>query len=215
MATTRISTCDTQNDGKRNWSTLTALEMDKVIAVYESGDQKAFTQEAEALGTSVETLGRQVRSTRLIRDRYRAQLVVASVPESTSPVYNQYTIVETDDAIIISDIEVPDHDPRILRLAMLTGMRHGIKKLILGGDIIATDQDALNTWLTTLAEDGEKTYAACLKELKELIRACAEWFSEGIYAITGNHDERLAKKTGGQVTIQMMLEGEPVNFPNL
>jgi len=29
--------------------------------------------------------------------------------------------------------------------------------------------------------------------------------------ICGNHDERLAKKTGGEVTIQMMLEGEPVN----
>jgi hypothetical protein len=55
-------------------------------------------------------------------------------------------------------------------------------------------------------------YAACLKELKGLIRACAEWFSKGIYAITGNHDERLAKKTGGQVTIQMMMEGKPVNF---
>ncbi len=104
------------------------------------------------------------------------------------------------------------HDPRILRLAMLTGMRHGIHKLILGGDIIATDQEALNTWLTTWAEDGEKTYAACLKELKQLIRACAEWFHEGIYAITGNHDERLAKKTGGQVTIQDMLEEEPINF---
>ena len=95
---------------------------------------------------------------------------------------------------------------------MLTGMRHDIKTLILGGDIIATDQDALNAWLTTWAEDGQKTYSACLTELKELIRACAEWFSEGIYAITGNHDERLARKTGGHVTIQMMLEGEPVNY---
>ena len=39
----------------------------------------------------------------------------------------------------------------------------------------------------------------------------AHWFTE-IYAITGNHDERVAKKTGGQVTIQMLLKGEPVNF---
>ena len=31
-------------------------------------------------------------------------------------------------------------------------------------------------------------------------------------ALTGNHDERLAKKTGGQVTLPMLLKGEPVDF---
>jgi hypothetical protein len=41
-----------------------------------------------------------------------------------------------------------------------------------------------------------------------------DWFSEGIWAITGNHDERLARKTGGQIRIDMMLEGEPVKWSN-
>jgi hypothetical protein len=47
----------------------------------------------------------------------------------------------------------------------------------------------------------------CLDELKPLLRALVEWFNEGIWAITGNHDLRLAKKTGGQVTLAMLLEG--------
>jgi hypothetical protein len=40
-------------------------------------------------------------------------------------------------------------------MALLTGMKHGIRKLILDGDISATDQDALNRWQTGWSPDGE------------------------------------------------------------
>lgn len=85
----------------------------------------------------------------------------------------------------------------MLRAALLAGMRFGIRKVIFAGDLIATDQDALNTWLSTWTEDGESTYAADLDELRKIICRFQEWFTDGIYMIMGNHDLRIDKKTGG------------------
>jgi len=102
-------------------------------------------------------------------DKFQPRMVAASIPDSPSPNYEDFIVVEADDIIMIADIEIPDHDPRVLRRAMLTGMRYGIRKIALGGDIIATDQDALNTWLTTWAEDNRMTYASALRQLKQII----------------------------------------------
>jgi predicted phosphodiesterase len=186
--------------------------MIRIADIYRNGSQAQFLDEAIKLGTNTQTLGRQCRNFHTVSEKLRAKYMAAAIPDSTTPVYDQYTIVNTDNAIVISDIEVPDHDPRILRLALLAGMKHGIKTLILAGDIIATDQDALNSWLTTWADGEGKTYAQCLAELKGMIRAMAEWFTDGIYAIQGNHDERVARKTGGQITLKLLLEGEPVDY---
>lgn len=196
--------------GPRNWSQLSADEMIRVADVYRNGSHAQFLDEAQKLNTTTVTLGRQVRAFTMLEEKLRAKYLAGSIPASTRPVYDEYTIVESDNAIVVSDIEIPDHDPRVLQLALLAGMKHGIKTLILAGDVIATDQDALNAWLTTWAVENEKTFAQCLAELKAMIRAMAEWFTDGIYFITGNHDERLARKTGGQVTLQMLLEDEPI-----
>jgi hypothetical protein len=185
--------------------------MDKVIAVYESGNQKAFAQEAENLGTSVETLGRQVRSTRLIRDRYRAKLVVAAVPESPSPLCNDFIVRDTENAIVISDIEIPDHDSWMMKAALLVGQRFGIKHIIFAGDTIAGDQIGLSTHPVSFVSGDEEPFDVVVNLTRDMLRAYVEWF-DTIDLITGNHDERPAKKTGGQITMPMMLEGEPVNF---
>jgi hypothetical protein len=205
---------NTENGGRRNWSDLPASEWARITKIYERGTAKQFEAEARALGTNADVLGRQVRNYRLVEQKLKQSLMAKAIPESRSRVYDDYTTLETDDAILISDVEVPDHDPQVLRMALLTGMKHGIRKLILGGDIIATDQDALNSWMTVWADEHGKTYETTLLELKQLIRAMFAWFTEGIYAITGNHDERLARKTGGQVRIDMMLRGEPVTWSN-
>lgn len=202
----------THNKGKRNWSELSVEEWDTAIAKYEDSDHVALAEMAKQLGTSVSTLERQIRATRLMRDRYQARALAGAIPESTSRTWDTFTKIEADDVIIVSDIEVPDHDPRVLVRALLAGMTYGIRKIILAGDVIATDQDALNSWLTTWAEDGHKTYEACLDELKMIVRALFEWFNEGVYGITGNHDERVARKTGGQITLPMLLGDTPVDY---
>lgn len=209
----RVSMCDTENNGQRNWSQLPAEEIDRIIALYEARDQMALAGEAQQLGTSVATLERQIRAAIMIRDKYAAKYLAAALPESPSPIRDQYTVLEEQDAIVISDIEVPDHDVWVLRAALLTGMRYGIRRLIWAGDIIATDQDALNSWLKTHRDiSGERSYRADLRELRQIINAMAEWFTDGQYHIMGNHDDRVGRKTGGEVTIDMLLDDTPVQF---
>lgn len=135
----RISLQDTANGNRRNWSQLPTHEWDRIIALYEARDSVALAHEAQQLGTSVSTLERQIRSAILVRDRYKTKYLVQSVPESPSPVYDEFHVIKTNDAIIISDIEVPDHDAWMLRAALFTGMRFGIRKVIFAGDLIATD----------------------------------------------------------------------------
>jgi hypothetical protein len=113
---------NTQNGGRRNWSDLPASEWARIAKIYERGTGKEFEAEARALGTNVDVLGRQVRNYRLVEQKLKRSLIVGAIPESKSRVYDDYEIVETDDAILISDVEVPDHDPRILRMAVLAGM---------------------------------------------------------------------------------------------
>lgn len=96
------------------------------------------------------------------------------------------------------------------KTALLTGIRFGIKTVIFAGDLIATDQDALNTWLTTWKDEHGTTYAYDLNELRQIISRYAEWFDEGFYALAGNHDLRIDKKTGGEVTMGMLLDDTPV-----
>src|SRR5690606_38000196 len=105
-------------------------------------------------------------------------------------VCDEFHVIQTNDAIIISDIEVPNHDAWMLKAALLTGMRYGIHTVIFAGDLIATDQDALNTWLSTWAEEGERSYAVDLDELRKIIRRFQEWFTDGIYMGMGNDDLR-------------------------
>lgn len=210
--TPRISKCDTENGGARNWSKLPTSEWDRIIDLYEARDSIALAREAQQLGTSVSTLERQIRHAILIRDRYRQKYLAESIPESQTPVYDEYHVIQTNDAIIISDLEVPDHDVWMLKAALLTGMRFGIYSVIFAGDLIATDQDALNTWLSTWAEDGEHSYSADLDELRTIIRRFQEWFTDGITMVMGNHDLRIDKKTGGQVTLEMLLDDTEMQF---
>ena len=121
------------------------------------------------------------------------------IPPNTGRVYDDFHVIKGNDAVIISDIEIPDQDNWMMRAALLAGMRFNIKKLTRAGDLVATDQDALNTWLTIWAEEGGSTYAGDLEQLDHLSAVYNQWFDEQ-YAITGNHDMRIDKKTGERFT---------------
>lgn len=66
--------------GKRNWSTLSTAEWDEIIQHYETKDEIALTRDAARLGTTVENLGRQIRSTKLARDKYAAKHLAQQHP---------------------------------------------------------------------------------------------------------------------------------------
>lgn len=202
----RTSVQDTENGGRRNWSELPTEEWDRIISLYEARDSMGLAREAQQLGTSVSTLERQIRSAILVRDRYKAKFLANGIPESPSPLRYEFKVVHAEDAIIVSDIEVPDYSNFMFKAALLTGMRYGIKRIIFAGDLVATDQDALNTWLNTWRDEEGRTFMADVRELERIIATFKDWFTDGIDAILGNHDMRLAKKTAGQVTLDDLIK---------
>jgi len=111
-------------------------------------------------------------------------------------------------------VRLASPDPRMPGTFLSRQVGSALSSLeVFAGDLIATDQDALNTWLSTWAEDfGERSYAVDLDELRQIIRRFQEWFTDGIYMVMGNHDLRIDKKTGGQVTLEMLLDDTDMNF---
>ena len=208
MRRSRKPNGSTPNAGRKNWATLDPQEWERIARIYEAGSKSQFVQEAAQLGTNIEVLGRQVRSYRLVERKLQAKYLAAALPESPSPVYDEFTVVKTRDAII-SDIEVPDHSTFMFKAALLTGMRYGIRTSIWAGDLAATDQEALNTWATTWKTGRETVYSFDIKILKKLITTYGRWFNVQEGCI-GNHDLRPAKLTGGEITLDMLLE--PTGF---
>lgn len=131
-------------------------------------------------------------------------------PQREHP-YREYFVRHTDDAIIISDIEVPDQDPWMLKAATLVAMRFSIKHLMIVGDGIATDQATLNSWAQTWVEEHEVSYRTAVDMARQMVTRFATWF-DTIDWTSGNHDDRIARKTGGEVTIDMLLSDTTVNF---
>lgn len=98
----------------------------------------------------------------------------------------------------------------MLRAALLTAMQFDIRTVIFAGDTIATDQEALNDWLKAYLQD-EVNFPKALALEKTLLTVYKSWFTDGVYVISGNHDDRVARKTGGQVVMSMLLDSVGVD----
>lgn len=142
---------------------------------------------------------------------FQSMLADASFPESPSRRYNDFIKIVCDDAIIISDTEMPDHNPAYLLLALYTAMARNIKTLIIAGDFIATDQAALVAWVATWVDEGEMGYEAAIAFITRILAEYERWFTR-IIMIEGNHDDRIARTTKGQVHLGMFLGKTKVEY---
>lgn len=102
-------------------------------------------------------------------------------------------------------------DSRMVLLAYYLGMKHDIKLLVINGDLIATDQAALNAWIASWKVSGEINFEGAIGICRDLMKMFGNQF-EQIHITTGNHDARLAKKTGGEVWLGMFLVDLPVKI---
>lgn len=118
------------------------------------------------------------------------------IPQSPSRQYLDYEEIVTDNAIIISDIEIPDFSPLYLLLVLLTAMWNGIKTLIIAGDLIASDQDGINHWAQVLADESDLPYEGSRNLVVLILHQFFKWFDE-IILFEGNHDRRVATATKG------------------
>ena len=167
--------------------------------------RERFVQDTFRLTTS-ELARRYDRAPSTIRE-WRIQLqregeeVGYGYPTSQTPEWNEYEEI-SGDAIIISDLEIPDHDAETLDLATSVAIRYKIDTLIIAGDFMA--HDAFSTHAETWVAPSQRDYQAEGKIANKVLKRALEHFQR-IIVITGNHDARLAYITRGYITLDAVL----------
>lgn len=195
----------------RPWHKVTPDECEALLRLYEAGQLTEDVRQRYAINASLVTLQRNLRRYRENRRFFRQDMALTvQMPPSPSKRYMDYEVVEADDCILISDVEIPDHNPLYLEYALLLGMTHGIRTLIIAGDLVATDQQTLNEW-ARLWRVEDLSYEDTIHLTRDILRRFAAWFTQ-IIVIEGNHDDRVARKTGGEVHLGMFISGERVRY---
>jgi len=197
---------------KVTWASLTSEQQDQLVAAYVAGESIKPTLSHLGIQAKASTIERSIREYLYYYKRFVGNIFkTVSVPDSLNEPYQDYKIIEADDALVISDLEIPDQDGYMLRAALLTAMKYDIKRLIYNGDVLATDQDSLNTWVKDFRGPHEVSYKTAVDQTRQLMVEYAKWFNEQ-YFVTGNHDNRIARKTGGEVYLEMLLADTGVTF---
>ena len=197
-------------DTPRSWNDLPEKERDTLLNLKA---EKRLTNEvftALNLRMTRDSLRRKLNEHKTVYAIRQQTVRMVTMPPSPSKRYTDFAVLEGDDYIIISDIELPDYNPLYLERAILAGMAHGIRKLIIAGDFLATDQDALNEWVS-LWQTEDMTYEEAINLAKSVLTRLLSWFTT-IDIIEGNHDDRPARKTGGQIHLGMFIAAENVRY---
>jgi len=193
-----------------SWGNLPHEAKERLAELYREGGDYYQAALGYNLNINKSTLKRRIQEYLHYRSLFAGAIAV-SFPIPTNPPNDDYIIIEHESAVVISDIEIPDQDPWMLYAALLVGQKRGIKTLIYNGDVIATDQEALNSWAREWREAEDTTLNTVVRLTRRVIESYATWFSEQ-FLVSGNHDKRLNRKTGGEVFLEMLLYDTPVEF---
>ena len=185
------------------WDKITDAQKEDAFRVWQSGNMSV--EYARGLDMKKVTLERRLREYRREREYAMKNAGPLGFPDSASPVYDRYEKLYTDDFMVISDVEIPDHDPAMLNAVLLTAKRHNIKTLIIAGDYMATDMSSLNSWTETWAVGNEINYEGAIGLAVDILTSFAKWFDK-IVIIEGNHDDRINRATGGEVWLGMLMK---------
>ena len=189
---------------KTRFVDLPSATKDRLLTLYDQG----LLENSHALehGIHPETMRRCLRRWR----KERADMLDFAgetptwMPDAPGKDWDDYVVIEEDDFIVISDIEIPDHDPAMLEAALLTAIAQNIKTLIIAGDYLATDNPTLTQWAQTWAAGNEINYEGAIGIALEILRRYLQWFDR-IVILEGNHDDRINRATGGEVWFGMLL----------
>ncbi len=141
----------------------------------------------------------EIKRAREIYRQHPYATLVSNPPPSPTKIYNDFLRIETDDVAIASDFEIPDHNPVYLAMLILAGIRFDIKKLILAGDVLGSDQQGIESHAPVWVPSFVPNYDSMSDITVQVIDYLMEWYSESWW-IRGNHDDKAARMTQGQIT---------------
>lgn len=157
---------------------------------------------AEKFGMNPQTLQRRLQeltqATQFQRDVLENGI---QIPTIHRPVWKPM-VIEADDLMLISDSEIPDQDDAMMEAFLLMAIKHGIRKAAFIGD--ATNNGAFSKW-TKIVLGEDLSYPEELGLFGKILKVYMQWFEE-FYVIPGNHDERSASATNGQVHLGTFLQ---------
>ncbi len=133
-----------------------------------------------------------------------------SFPDPTKSIFEDepYITLTGDEAnnfIVCGDWEIPDYDPLTVLLMMAYAAKTNIRTLVINGDFFAMDIDYFTAWRREYRRTGELNFKGIHGMGRRILWTAFEWF-DNIYMITGNHDARVNKATGGEITWDIMTE---------
>jgi predicted phosphodiesterase len=131
----------------------------------------------------------------------RPSYVSGRIPGSTTPEWNNYPVIESKRCLVISDVEIPDHDSEVLELALAVIEKYQIDTVIFNGDIIALD--SYSKWAKSTA------YRRSLEAELDPAEQILEQFSKAVPQIkwiSGNHERRIALTNDGNLHLGMLLD---------
>lgn len=194
------------------WHSLSSEQMEKLAAIYRECPEDVVDPAREmGLKTRPSSIQRDIRNYIAYQRRFKQEFIESFVPAPTLPSYDEFLVLEAEDALIISDLEIPDQDGLMLKRALAVAVNRGIKTLIYNGDVVATDQDALNTWVREIKAGDEKTFRETIDITRNLMLDYGRWFDKQLF-VSGNHDNRISRKTNGEVWLELFLRDTPTQF---
>lgn len=195
---------------KLTWTQLPQEEQFRIAEVYRNGGQiKEFASHYEMKS---HTLIRNVQHFIYYQDLFQKEKVTgATFPQFSDIIYRDYVVLEDENVIVSSDFEIPDADPMMVLLIFIVGIRFNIKRLIIAGDFMATDQAGLNEWVDIWKETGETTFGNALGMAKQTLKGFHRQF-DTIDLIEGNHDDRVARATKGDISLNLLLDSSVANY---
>lgn len=200
-------------DVYKSWEEVPEDFRTKIYQEYKSGiDIESY---AKQLSIKKGSLKRALRRHRQKIESQNPDVIIdlnlkARKIEKTIPVWDDFEVLHSDNAMIIGDLEMPAVDLNLLRKVVQVAMSNDIKTLIIAGDLIASDQAGLASHDITWASE-EMTFEKVLEYTRIVLRIFLGWFDH-IVVFMGNHDERVSRVTGGHVWLGMLLDDPRITF---
>ena len=131
-------------------------------------------------------------------ERNKDEVVIETkFPKSKTPDYTNYEIIAEDKVMVIGDVEIPDHDSEILKMAYDIAVKYDIKTLIINGDLMAVD--SFSRWARDMAAEPD-FIADEYMPTREILTLFLRQFDRIIWC-SGNHERRLPHYVEGRFSI--------------